>query len=403
MRQNPLSSSSSIPSDDLITAPAPTPTPRSCNSAPHISPSPLGGERAGERALFLPFFLSLFLTFNSSSATLHVQFAPRFSGAPLVFDSLTHTNTAGQRLSVTRDLIFSCPTSRCAAPTVRGSRPPTGSPPSKPATAAPISKVNAVPMPGQFDRVRFHVGLAPAVNHRDPADYPGRPSAQSQNVNGLYWGWSGRISFSSRWKAPGLPRPTSKPSDGYSYHLANDPQLHDRRTSRRARPVRRPATLRLSPSTWTKSSPRLIPSHFQLDDATDSTHSRTNDTLAVQLRENVETRLCRRSSCLAATLPSQNFRPPAPCARRNRSQRHAVSPLPSRAFSRGPICPRTIQSPKKASRWAAGICSTTTRLSLNNSQSCASCHNPDAAFSARQRPVAAWAPRANPARAMPWP
>ncbi len=318
------------------------------------------------RVFFLSFLISLFLTFNSSSATLHVQFAPRFAGAPLAFDSLGHTNAAGQRLSVTRlDFLLSdfalrrpdgswfTTTNWFAAIKARDGRT--------------NFEVNAVP-PGQFDRVRFHIGLAPAVNHLDPADYPaGHPL--NPDVNGLYWGWAGGFVFfalEGAWLAP-----DGKPG-GYSYHLANDPQLMT---------VALPVALDLSVGQQLRLDLDVnqifaAPNPIVLNDATDSTHSRTNDTLAVQLRENVEHAFT--AEVLPATPPGDVSSPVAShleIGSNATPYRLAIS----RFFPRPDLPhdnPLTDQGVALGRRLFNDP-----RLSLNNSQSCASCHHADRAFS----------------------
>ena len=73
---------------------------------------------------------------------------------------------------------------------------------------------------GRYSAVRFLVGLTPAVNRADPAQYPpGHPL--NPDVNGLHWGWAGGYVFlalEGAWRDGATVR-------GYSFHIANDPQL----------------------------------------------------------------------------------------------------------------------------------------------------------------------------------
>src|SRR5205085_10652876 len=89
---------------------------------------------------------------------------------------------------------------------------------------------------GQYDRIRFQVGLEPRINHSDPAHYPaGHPL--NPEVNGLHWGWQGGYVFMAlegRWVEGRSPNrgedaqpagPEAGARSGYSFHIANDPRL----------------------------------------------------------------------------------------------------------------------------------------------------------------------------------
>lgn len=71
---------------------------------------------------------------------------------------------------------------------------------------------------GTYDRVRFDIGLAPAMNHRDaslwPAGHPLNPAR-----SGLHWGWAGSWVFAAiegHWSDP------FRSNQGFSFHLATD-------------------------------------------------------------------------------------------------------------------------------------------------------------------------------------
>src|SRR5258706_1360314 len=105
----------------------------------------------------------------ASGAELAVKIVPRFNGTPLMFDSLTNTTGAVQTISVTRlDFLLSNFALRSA-------------------NGAWVENTNSfafvsgregrtafeLPAPaGHFDRIRFNVGLAPRINHYDPAAFP---------------------------------------------------------------------------------------------------------------------------------------------------------------------------------------------------------------------------------------
>ncbi len=202
----------------------------------------------------------------------------QFRGASLAFDTLANLTAAGRRISVTRlDFLLSQPALRRTDGTwiedtnwfacikAREGR-----------TNCDLRNIPA----GQYDRIRFHIGLSPKVNHQDPAEYPaGHPL--NPEVNGLHWGWAGGYVFFAA--EGGWLRPDGK-QGGWSYHLANDPQLMT---------VELPVALDLSTGRELRLALDVgkifaAPNSIFLDDATQSTHSRTNDALAAQLRENVE-------------------------------------------------------------------------------------------------------------------
>lgn len=72
--------------------------------------------------------------------------------------------------------------------------------------------------PGTYDRVRFDIGLTPAMNHRDaatwPAEHPLNPAR-----SGLHWGWAGSWVFAA---IEGRATEASGRDQGFSFHLATD-------------------------------------------------------------------------------------------------------------------------------------------------------------------------------------
>jgi cytochrome c peroxidase len=298
-------------------------------------------------------------------SNLRLSFDARFGGAPLAFDAPTNLTAAGQRVSVTRlDFLLSKPALRRTDGTwiddtnwfacikSREGR-----------TNCELENVPA----GQYDRIRFQIGLSPEVNHQSPAGYPaGHPL--NPEVNGLHWGWAGGYVFFA--VEGGWFRPDGK-QGGWSYHLANDPQLMT---------VELPVALEL----FTNRELRLAldvgkifaaPNSIFLGDATQSTHSRTNDALAAQLRDKIEQAF--------AVEDVQTFEPATP----DLSALHvemAATATPyrltfSQYFPRPDLPydnPLTEEGVDVGRRLYFDQ-----RLSVNRLQSCASCHRPGAAFS----------------------
>ena len=154
----------------------------------------------------------------AAPANLKVEILPRFNGAPLVFDAVTNRTAGDQIISVTRlDFLVSNfslrrengawlgVTNWQAYLSLREGR-----------TSFHLPNLPA----GGYTAVRFLVGLVPEVNRADPAQYaPGHPL--NPDVNGLHWGWAGGYVFlalEGGWQDGGNQR-------GYSFHIANDPQL----------------------------------------------------------------------------------------------------------------------------------------------------------------------------------
>src|SRR5579872_502556 len=213
-----------------------------------------------------------------ASANLQVEIVPLFDGAPLVFDSPAHRTAAGQKISITRlDFLLSDFALRRADGTwIEQTN-----------WFAFISaregktrfQVEAVPA-GDYDHVRFLVGLKPEVNQKNAAEFPaGHPL--NPNLNGLHWGWAGGYVFLA---LEGNWQQSSGQPSGYSYHLATDRQIMT---------VELPVALDISSNRellLTLDVDRIFsrPNSIVLDGATASTHSRANDSLADQLHANVE-------------------------------------------------------------------------------------------------------------------
>src|SRR5947207_15739809 len=103
-------------------------------------------------------------------ANLEVRILPLFNNAPLIFDTVTNQTAVGQKISVTRlDFLMSGialrradgawieQTNCFAYISARNGR-----------TSFALQNVPG----GRFDRLRFHIGLMPKINHADVAKWP---------------------------------------------------------------------------------------------------------------------------------------------------------------------------------------------------------------------------------------
>jgi cytochrome c peroxidase len=311
----------------------------------------------------------------AQAANLEITILPRFNNARLVFDSLTNQTAAGQKISVTRlDFLVSnialrhtgglwlAQTNQFAYLSAREGR-----------TSFTLSNLPA----GNFDRLRFQIGVPPIINHADVAQWPGAHPLNSE-VNHLYWSWSREyifLAFEGAWQ-------NGAQQSGFSYHLATDSQL---------------MTVEL-PLALNTSSNREIHLAFdvgkilsganpiRLSDTTDTTHSRANDILASRLRENIQ----RAFSITVGQASSLSPLSKKYDTGETPVLRYLVAPNAtpyrftiSKFFPR-PDLPRdnplTVEGVSLGSELFFDR-----RLSADNSESCATCHQPRLGFSENRR------------------
>ena len=225
---------------------------------------------------------------------------------------------------------------------------------------------------GHYRALRFDQGLSPEANHSDPASH-GPLDLLNPSVNGLHWNWQGGYVFlalEGHWWAAGGTE------GGYSYHLAND---HSRRT------FELPFHFDLTNGT------RLVLG-LQLDqifagrqaivagDETASTHSRTNDQLALRILENLK-------ESWTLTLPGGTSNAVHPASRSSEVVMALNAPLHRFQMPGSfpqPVLPRDNPLTEPGVALGRALFSEK-RLSGNQSQSCASCHRMEAAFSDASR------------------
>ena len=313
--------------------------------------------------------LPLLPMLGAGAAELRVDFAPQFNGAPLIFDLPAYQTGSGGKISVTRlDFLLSDLALRRTDGTWIGKRDWyafIGGRDGK--TNFTLPDIPA----GTYDRIRFHVGLEPGINHGDAAQWPaGHPL--NPDVNHLYWGWSREYVFfalEGGWQDG--PQPA-----GYSYHLATDRQLMT---------IELPAALDLHASRELQialDAGRIFsaPNKIVLSEATDSSHSRTNDRLAGRIRENVESAFAveavRAFEPAPAPVGGASRLEMAPGATPYRLTISALAPRPNLPADN----PLTVEGVELGARLFFDR-----RLSAGDAESCATCHNPRRAFSQPRR------------------
>ncbi len=309
------------------------------------------------------------LGLRGSAATLRVNIAPRFAGEALAFDSITNFTAARQQISVTRlDFLISNFALRRTDGTwmaltnwaefISGREGRTS------------FELNNLPA-ANYDCVKFHVGLPPEMNHRPPAQVPAN-HALNPSVNGLHWGWQGGYVFLA---IEGDWRSSDGIVSGYSYHIANDEQLMA---------VKLPLVLELTNSleaTLVLDASKIFSATHQIkiDATTTSTHSRSNDGLAAQLRKNIESAFSAgevRSASIVAARPVARRVEVAADATPYRFAMSAFFPQPELP-SDNPLTEQGVELGRRLFNDPL--------LSINNSQSCASCHDERSSFADSKR------------------
>lgn len=228
------------------------------------------------------------------------------------------------------------------------------------------AKIKGLPA-GEYKAISFRIGLDEATNQSDPNRYAADHALNPQ-VNGLHWGWQGGYIFMA---LEGRFLKEVKES-GFSYHLANAPQL-----MKVELPVvfhgGRPLTLRLE----LDAAKMLAGVDFAKDGS--STHSRPGDALAMKLKANVEQAFRVRSLDYDVYQTPAFATQPAPLP----SGTHALTPAMTQRFPQ-------VQLPADNPLTEEGVALGRrlfheTRLSVNSTQSCASCHEQGHAFADARR------------------
>ncbi|HEY1085049.1 MAG TPA: MbnP family protein [Prosthecobacter sp.] len=221
---------------------------------------------------------------------------------------------------------------------------------------------------GKYKALRFEVGVPAAQDLADPNGLP-PGHALHPLVNRLHWGWQGGyvyMALEGRWQKPG------QTESGFSFHLA--------RTPNRVPVVLKtgfqgggPLTVRLGLDTA-----RLFTGvDFEKDG--NSTHSREGDAVVAKLVRNV-------AQSFRIVSVSQDLYQPAQSAEETTVTATPPPPgthaYPLDITSRFPKVSLPADNPLTREGVALGkSLFHDVRLSVNNSQSCASCHTRSYAFS----------------------
>ncbi len=331
--------------------------------------------------------LALFLAGNrASAATLQVQILPKMAGQDLQPASFRYHTSAGETFSVTRASYL---VSDFELQRVDGSWLTLSN------SVAWLDlgqnrntfRLENVP-PGDFTTIRFLVGLNTNLNQANPAKFP-PGHALNPDLDGLYWGWQGGYVFMA---LEGLWRNPAGELDGWAYHLARDTNaVH----------VSLAAPLDITNETQLDLDfdvSAALNAPCPLSFATDgtSTHSRDGDPIAAALVKNLATafRVRKVTALNDAEIAIADPRPLYLPKKFTpwRFQISATFPMPDLPRDN----PLTVERVTLGNKLFFDR-----RLSINNRQSCADCHEPDNGFTDGRRTARGAEGKLGPRNTMP--
>jgi cytochrome c peroxidase len=307
---------------------------------------------------------------SASAATLSLALEPRWRGAPVSVPSAPLANDAGQSLRLTR---FAGLISDVTLVREDGSQIAlVGQFGAFDAAEGRLEVVMRGVPEGRFVGLGFAIGVPSEPNHADPnlwpADHPLNPL-----VNQLHWSWQGGYVFAAlegRWQD--LTAPASGEERGFSYHLATDDRLM------RVNFITDFAvTSDVRVAVAVDLAKVLGGLRLAANSALESTHSGSGDTLAPQLGAALE----RAWFWLGA----QPTAPAGPTAAEELPPAAAIAGTTPLGFTVPTGFPQPSlpldNSPTREGVALGEALFGDPRLSRDGTQSCASCHAPERAFS----------------------
>lgn len=319
--------------------------------------------------LRLVFALS-FAAASLAAAELRVRIEPRWGAAALAVPSAEVATASGQRVRVTRlaALLSDFQLLRPDGSQVRLE----GQYGFIDAASGRLEVALANVPAGDYRGLQMRVGVPDAANHSDPGIWP-PGHALNPTTTGLHWSWSGGYVFLA---LEGYWRDASGgDAAGFSYHLAKEAQL---------------MTVRFLSEFTVQSATRVDLAlnaaalfrdrHLAAADGSDSTHSADRDALAGALARSTE----RAFFWLEVEAAPDARGAVADAGDPRLGTAHAGTPYAFTVPSGFPQPALPADNPLTEEGVALGRhLFFDRRLSSNGEQSCASCHDPRAAFSDR--------------------
>jgi len=233
---------------------------------------------------------------------------------------------------------------------------------------------------GDYAGLEFQLGVPAAVNHIDPAQWAaGHPL--NPIVNGLHWGWSGGYVFAAiegRWRGADVVSDEKKTERGFSYHLATDARLM-RVGFVAALKLAGPTTVGLA----LDLGKVLGGQKLAADDGSETTHSGKDDALAATLATAMERAwfFLEAGPTVGGRARERGESGDSPVAHA-RGYGTGAMPLAFMVPAGFPQPELPAENPLTEEGVALGRrLFGDRRLSANNTQSCATCHRAELAFS----------------------
>lgn len=302
------------------------------------------------------------------AAPLHVDFLHEVDSKPLMLDSIRYENASKETISITRLGWLATGFRLTLANGDTLVIPDAVAYVSNRGTTLSLPKLP----PEKVAAITFHIGPDKEMNHADPAQY-GASHPLNPNVNALHWDWEGGyifVAIEGHWRAPGQALP-----EGYAYHFARD-------ANRTAVTLSLDLDLDLDLRDECRVGIALDPLKllegisFAADGAT--THSAEGDSVSQRIKANLS-KAFRVSGIKKGGLP-RPANPPKPIDLPKDPQ-----PYPIRFPKRVPLPALPTDNPIIAQRVALGEkLFQETKLSRNNTLSCASCHQGETLSDPRQ-------------------
>lgn len=310
-------------------------------------------------------FLGLLLLLSASASSLSLTIEPRFQGEPLRIDSMVHQTAAGETISMSR---LSYLLGGFALQREDGSWLELPKQYAWMDAATRRKEVTLVDIPqARYQALRFHVGPDAEANAAAvggiAALHPLNP-----NVNSLHWSWQGGYIFLA---LEGYFRVGNEKPQGFAWHLARDPNRTMIHLSTDLNLTQDCGLLAYFDLAHLLNAPR--PLSFRKDGV--ATHSREGDPIAAALVSNLQgafrVHQVVAGQNLVRTIPASkpiDF-PAAPTPYRFTLSK--TFPLPALPLD-NPLIIERIELGKKLFH--------DTRLSRDQTISCASCHDHERSF-----------------------